>query len=689
MPKKIKPRGKPVSTPAQSQRRRSDADHAEHGSPRAAPVREVVRANPQRAARSPVQPSRQVQSVRSRHNAGERGVGKRANPSSTEEETASARLGGEHHMEEEEFQPVKRPTKRRRDMPSHQERVGHLDSPARDGEVEGRRTARNPSGRARGESVAPAHGEDAELAPSRNNSSAPSIKSGPNLQAVPPGSSLRAVLSSHEQLRAVIVASQGDVEKKLESFGKKLEALEESVYTCVRFLANKSSEKDVRGKINVALAPLGNIFSGTFYHRIFGMVFITTAMKGAVSSDTGNDPSTDLVGIRNVLHALVFRRLVTEETTEKLRRSKTHTEACRFRVELSWKMMSVAHANDSIGTTPSYEGGNVVKIPRPTWLSKHRVTREVIKEAILHDSKTTKQKTERPSSAKKTKEPVMTGTLYEDAIERALYAEEVAKRLNQRHVQQLNKCRETVRADFFNRLGFLWHPHVRPGIQAFESQTFTSDIQSVPLTTKALDASHSKEIKENENLYAALREENSASMCFTVTYNVEVVDKKTSSDAAPRSTSLTREIDLIQVALSFCTRFTMCQKADDYLNLHRNSLKVVYAIAGVFREMVVDLVDNERCLPQDDNERLEEGNHRSIETLVYDLIPTLNKTQTSILEQSVLRLTAQEFEELHCDTIGGNSNDNDSEMFMSGDYGEVDSEEEDEEFRDLREYNFA
>ena len=107
----------------------------------------------------------------------------------------------------------------------------------------------------------------------------------------------------------------------------------------------------------------------------------------------------------------------------------------------------------------------------------------------------------------------------------------------------------------------------------------------------------------------------------------------------------------------------MCQKADDYLNLHRNSLKVVYAIAGVFREMVVDLVDNERCLPQDDNERLEEGNHRSIETLVYDLIPTLNKTQTSILEQSVLRLTAQEFEELHCDTIGGNSNDNDSEIW--------------------------
>lgn len=502
-----------------------------------------------------------------------------------------------------------------------------------------------------------------------------------------------AIVESQEAVKDIVRQGIAEVKRlvgKVESgFSQRLDRVEESVNVCTRVIAGMNKAKDSRAKVVAQLAPLSNIYSGSFYSRLFGMQFISTVMKIVKEHGADEDGDGDevLEAVEGLLHGLIFRRLQSEKSVEALAKSDAHLRACRFRRDLSVAMITTAQNNESIGVEEVMTAEGVSKIPRPRWLRKGYVKKSLIEEVLAKvDGTASKGYVSRTGARRAKVGDGVGGSMYDEAMEREILGEEIVRRLNQRHVQHLNKSREYVRNEFFTCLGFLWHQDVDPHFVSSRAAASTIDVTEVPLAEVWKPGEETTICANNLANWRDLLDAHREDMSVTVEYDVEVFADKGFLGTGVKKT-IRRRLNILLVSLLFCQRFAYSFKADDFFALHSFAMKAVYIIACVFREMV-DLRQKGTSTLFDSDLEGDDVGGRSMETLILDLVPPFHKSRTSLLYQKVLRLTEEEFNQLNEDE-GDEDEGHGSDMFMSGGEGDEESDDDgDDEILAMQNVNF-
>ena len=116
-------------------------------------------------------------------------------------------------------------------------------------------------------------------------------------------------------------------------------------------------------------------------------------------------------------------------------------------------------------------------------------------------------------------------------------------------------------------------------------------------------------------------------LSIKVEYESEVFEEKPFVGSGENKT-LRRNVNFLLVARFYCQRFVHSLKPDDFLALHSYSMKVVYVITGLFREMVPLYRNNSRILP---DEHQPDFADRRIETLALDLVPATAESRQNPL----------------------------------------------------------
>ena len=181
-------------------------------------------------------------------------------------------------------------------------------------------------------------------------------------------------------------------------------------------------------------------------------------------------------------------------------------------------------------------------------------------------------------------------------------------------------------------------------------------------------------------------------------YDVWVHQKRPFQGGGDRR-KIVRRINLLIVALSFCTRFVGCAKADELFAAHSISIRTVYAVACVFRSMFHVFRENKHTLPSTDKDKAWGEDRRTLETLILDFVPCFVRTQGNLLNTSVQGLTEKEFDALHhpldvteerAEAIGGDLLiRGGEESSHGGDEVEDDDEVDDDEIAALEHINFC
>ena len=471
---------------------------------------------------------------------------------------------------------------------------------------------------------------------------------------MPPSVMVRTALRSMEDLvRSESARNDGRIaalEDKMERcFGQ----YQEVVGMLLRGMVSNNRDKDVKDRIHLKLAPMKHIYSGLFYNRMFGMVFVTTfkdAIEKGASSETDEDNYLPIINSTSlILHALVFRRLLSERTASGVARSSVHRLGGQFRLDLCMAMIGTAQSNDRVGVQAISTENGREQLPRPSWLRRGYVQKADIHEVVLRCEDTTVKRSDTAVALPKNNMDYETGLLWEESVERKLLVEEIVKRLHQRHVQHLNRARDSVRGEFFTALGFLWHSQMQPKYHLEVYGPITMDLTSIPSAYIPKDGDTDTIRRKNLASWKDFVSNHVREMELIVEYRVTVFEKRPFTNRVGEERTLVRRINFLLVALKFCTRFVASYKTDDFFALHTASFQVVFAVACVFREMFIQFRESGCTLPITDKDGTWGEDEHSINTLVLDLVPSFIRTQKSILEEQVLRLSTHEFESLHQD----------------------------------------
>ena len=167
---------------------------------------------------------------------------------------------------------------------------------------------------------------------------------------------------------------------------------------------------------------------------------------------------------------------------------------------------------------------------------------------------------------------------------------------------------------------------------------------------------------------------------MSVLVECEVNVFKTSVGSGPAEVkTLRKEVNFMTAAISFCTKYTNCVSGDDFLVMHSSALKTIFAVACTFRAMVQGHMMHTFFISGDMENLGTRGNARTLETLIYGLVPPSQKARDKVLN-SVHSMTAEQFAKLHISDDGEEGKDAEEEA--GGRAGCGDSEEEAEDNSD-------
>lgn len=480
----------------------------------------------------------------------------------------------------------------------------------------------------------------------------------------------RAVQTSHQSVMSAVRNSVQSLDKRLENMDEKFEArltsLEDGVMSILRVLAtNTLGKEEAKSRQTLVLLPMQHIYNGRFYNRCYGMVFVNSLLRevtSAIDEAIGAaDPDEDspvensmngiLVGCENFLHSML-RRVLDREKSDSIVQAESEPVKFlnTFRRDLSLVMIPMAQKNKTIGTLTIAPGAQAESIPRPRWLRPGFVRTSTIKAVhrrIDESSRSVKASTPKGRGAQSDSG----GAMWEDSLERAELAQEIVKRLNTRHTQQLNKSREHSRSDFFSQVGFLWHSKVDAEYLSTLPGGLSVELADIPETTLYSSSSPSVEsvCSANRKLWHALLAKYSRDMEVLVSYQVEVVGDTKSSDHGEKK-NLTRKVNFLIAALSFCMTYTFCKKGDDVFAMHSKSMKAVFCIACVFREMVRLQMDDPQLFAEKDSTVPEFArSRRTIRTLVFGLSPVTAAARGKLLGEKILRISSEDYNLMNVD----------------------------------------
>lgn len=501
--------------------------------------------------------------------------------------------------------------------------------------------------------------------------------------------------SSQEPVRELLQSAVARIEARLTTFERdvmtRLEACDEVNRMAIRVIGAMVKPKDDRAQFTVQLLPFDSIYTGAFYNRVYGTVFVSTFKQAfAVCWDevtSSYDFDAVLEQAEDILHALVFRRLPSEKTTEVLLKSDTYLRGHEFRRGLCVTMITTAQSNPSVGAEDVVTSEGTETVRRPKWLERGYLSKQFIDSAVHRLGK----ESIRMTASRRRPTAGGSGALWEESVERDLLGEEIVRRLLQRHVQQLNKSRESVRADFFTRFGFLWHGSFSPVFLVEPSGHFRPELDSIPLAFTLRDKNSVPIIGKNLATWKDITSKYRTEMELVVRYEVSVHERRPFKRDGVKK-EVVRRINILIVALSFCTKFNMCEKADDFFALHTATFKVVFAVACVFREMFLSFRREGYGLPTSEREEPRDSNERSIRTLILDLVPSLARTRTGMLSDSVLNITESQFNDIATDLEPDAPVPENSSLFIGQEDDDGEDEEEgnnrDEEVLAMRDVNF-
>jgi len=483
------------------------------------------------------------------------------------------------------------------------------------------------------------------------------------------GSEARQLLDAQRALLGSFTREIGTRFSRMEERFRKLEGnvntrlnkCEEAISVSLQFLGTLH-KREGNNYVNLQLASMDKVYSGEFFIRVFGVKLVSflNAATGAIETEEMNDWDLHydamVSQVTEVLHGLVFRKLPSERLKQHVQRTKAYKIGMQFRQGLVTDLIRLAEKNKSIGLeSASLVDGNP-RFVRPRWLRpnfiRSKFIAEVMKEMETRGSKGehTPSRKSRTAGGDKGEVSVFGGAFVEEGRERKMIGEEIVRRLRERHVQQMNKTREVVRAEFFTCLGFIWHADAGVLIKGTLGNNHDG-FRSAPDAVRAGEGRAATVVRAtNLSRWNEFRSVVESDMKFVVEYEVDVYKVKV-MEGEPLSCLLRREISPLSAALKFCTRMALCQKADDFLALHSKSIRVVYAVACVFKEMIRSRVaDSDFDLPNDDS--TDAPDIRKLETLVFDLVPSTYKRRKTCFQQTLRSLTEEEFQKMHLSDDG-------------------------------------
>ena len=190
------------------------------------------------------------------------------------------------------------------------------------------------------------------------------------------------------------------------------------------------------------------------------------------------------------------------------------------------------------------------------------------------------------------------------------------------------------------------------------------DENSIPSTTIYPSKEHADKVYEkNLRVWRELLNKYRYSMAVIVEYDVSIYAEAVGKGQS-RKKKLRTEVNFLTAAISFCTKYVNCSGGEDFMAMHSHSLKAVFAVACTFRAMVLSHMRTGISLVGDMDTMGEEGDRRSIDTLVYGLVPTTVKARQKVIG-NVLSMTRRQYTELNISS-GGNG-----ESEEGGDEGAV------------------
>ena len=304
----------------------------------------------------------------------------------------------------------------------------------------------------------------------------------------------RSMQASQDAIKNLIRDSFQDLETKLddmnELLGARLSKCEEVLEKSLKFMASTMTTrpKESTIRVSVTLAPINNIYSGVFYTRMFGMVFIITVMNELrVEREKRGEEGSELEALiasgQGILHAILYRRLPSEKNKKDVTSSRAFTLQNVFARDLCFHMITTAQNNDTVGVERFVYKDKFEEVPRPFWLRPNFVRKRIIDEVVMGEDGGEEDLARLGKKVRSKKQEAASGSIMAEMQDREELARGIVDRVNTRNKQYMNKSRENARADFLSKIGFLWHLNGNPHYDSTEiPELEDEDLDSIPTT---------------------------------------------------------------------------------------------------------------------------------------------------------------------------------------------------------------
>lgn len=232
--------------------------------------------------------------------------------------------------------------------------------------------------------------------------------------------------------------------------------------------------------------------------------------------------------------------------------------------------------------------------------------------------------------------------------------------LYSRVTEFLRKARDRSKCQFFEDIGFLLSPwtccewlegsYNKPKIELKFPEECIMCPSNVPETRVGRSVQECAENKTTAAHFMRSRKE-----ChLSVSYDVKVAEcagMKVKKDAELKDATMTRTVNIMEVAFNFLVAYVQGQTKEDFLGSSPMALQTTYSVALVFRHMIMEFVmtnewSGENVEPSISTPVAEnvEDSGSMAQIRLSDLIPG-EYTRKNTLER-VLRMTSQQFKNL-------------------------------------------
>lgn len=303
------------------------------------------------------------------------------------------------------------------------------------------------------------------------------------------------------------------------------------------------------------------------------------------------------------------------------------TEQKELRIKLTWVMLYYIQRNEDVGQLTINVNGGVRKVEKPMWLRAGYITRKMVSEHVKH----------RKGKRKKNDD--------EETEEKQQLLEEVMLFFNDTHNKYFNRVRERIREDLMKEFGFLFEDMLNINVVSNLTLDINRMTEIPEMKLENLGSSDKEEAIRS--LWMKGKEIVEDTMTIVVSYKVNVYEDEEDRSKADGNCKfgnviLKRELDFMNVGLSFMLKLTCCTTIYEYFGSNRNSMKLVYGIGRMFMFMFRHLKEKEERHIDSENTLL----IFEIESMLDSILPQQLSTRTSICQKEVLNITSSMFDEL-------------------------------------------